>query len=267
MNAFRNTLFILLISFVMSTVGFGQEETAAGVYNDGLALLKAKNYEEGLAKMLTAIELAESSENEKVLELAKKNGSIAASNLGNTSYKKKDFETAMTYYTQGMELNPENSSNVIGMARAMNKLGQNIESVKAYIAAGDLYQADGKADRAQKSYKQAQNIVGQLYVDKSYDDALAAGEAYLGIRDGAEVRYYVSRSLIEKNENQLALDHINKAIELSTAKGKVADKYYMAQGMSLENLGRNDEAVSAYSMIKGDKYKKQAEYRISQLKA
>lgn len=267
MKLLRHSLFIVLIFGLFINVAQSQDATAASIYNEGLELLKSKDYQTGLEKMLMAIEMADPEADEKVITLAKKNGSVAAGNLGNTSYKAKDYVSALQYYAQGVEMNPESTSCAIGKARALNKQDKPVEALLAYIAAGDLYSASEDAEKAEKSYTQAQNIVGKLYVDDEFDEALAAGEAYLNVQDNAEVRYYMSRSLIETSENEMALDHISKAIEMAKATGEVEDKYFMAQGISLENLGRKSEAISAYEQISGAKYKAQAEYRISQLKA
>ena len=253
---------LLLFNCLLLTSIQAQDKTAAGVYNEGLALLKAKDYEQGLVLMEEALGLAEQEENEQVLKLAKKNGSVAASNVGNSSYKAGEFDKAMEFYMKGLEMNPENVSCLLGKARVLDKQDMKAEAVSTFIDAGDMYVASEKADRAEKVYKQAQTIVGKLYVGKDYDKAIEAGMAHLEKRDNAEVYYYMSRCQLEKKNNEDALQYISKAIELATAGENVDDKYYMALGISLENLGRNDEAVEAYKKITGEKYKSNAEYRV-----
>lgn len=258
-------LLLLFFNCLLLTGIQAQDKTAAGVYNDGLALLKAKDYEQGLALMEESIALAEQEENEQVISLAKKNGSVAASNVGNSAYKAGEFDKAMEFYMKGLELNSENVSCLLGKARVLDKQDMKAEAVSTFIEAGDLYVASEKADRAEKVYKQAQTIVGKLYVGKNYDEAIEAGMAHLDKRENAEVYYYMSRCQLEKKNNEDALQYISKAIELATAGESVDDKYYMALGISLENLGRTNEAVEAYKKITGDKYRSNAEYRVKSI--
>lgn len=263
MSNFTRLGFLFLVSFLSWSTLQGQEKTAAGLYNEGLALLKQKDYKGGLALMEEALAIA-GEEDEKVLELAKKNGSVAAYNAGNAERKNKAFDAALTLYNKGIELNPENSSNYEGVARAHEGKGEKIEAVKAYLEAAVKGEAEGKPDRAKKRAKKAETMVGKMFVGKMYDDAIAAGEAFISVRDSnPEVHYYLSRSYAETGDAEKAVAHAEKAISLAGEKKE--DKYYYAHATQLEELGKKAEAIASYKMITGAKYKKQAEYKISEL--
>ena len=68
---------MIVIAFGMVFAMNAQEKTAAGLYNEGLALLKEKNYADGLVILEEALVKAEADENEKVIKLSKKNVSVA----------------------------------------------------------------------------------------------------------------------------------------------------------------------------------------------
>ena len=121
-------------------------------------------------------------EDEKVSSLAKKNGAIAAYNAGNAQRKSGANEDALALYEKGVALNPDNSSNYEGIARAQEALGNKLEAVKAYLQSAEKGIAEDKADRAEKRVKQAQNIVGKLFVAKTYDQAIEVGEAFLSMK-------------------------------------------------------------------------------------
>ena len=265
MSIIKSLLFGVIFMWIClgSTTLAAQDKTAAGLYNDGLALLKEKDYAGGLALLEEALSIA-GPEDDKVIELAKKNGSIAAFNLANDSRKSKDYDGAITLFEKGIELNPTNSSLYEGIARCQESKGNNVAAVKAYLTAAVVGMEEGKDDRAEQRQNKAETMVGKLFVDEQYDEAIACGEAFLGIKDDvAEVHYYVARSYGEKGDAEKSLHHATRAIELS---GDLAeDKYYYAQGTQYEALGKNAEAIEAYKKISSDQYKQQAEYKISSL--
>lgn len=246
---------------------FSQDKTAASVYNDGLAMLKEKNYEAGLPLMEEALSLAEAEENEQVIELAKKNGSVAAYNVGNTQRKAEAFEEALAFFEKGIEMNPEYASNFFGKAQVLEAQGNDLESLVAHLVAAEKYIASGNEERGNKIISKAQNDVGRAYVGKDYDLAISLGTAFLEKQISAEVHYYLAQSFAEKGENEKALEHAEKSVEISMndEEGETKDKYHYAKGIALENLGKNTEAIEAFKMIDGEKYKKQAEYKIQKL--
>ena len=257
----------LVAFFVCATLWVGtisaQEKSVASIYNEGLALLKDKDYAGGLLLMEEALAKA-GPDDEKVVGLAKKNGAIAAYNAGNAERKNGAHDAALEMYNKGIELNPENSSNYEGVARTYEAQGMIPDAVKAYLTAGMKGMEEGKTDRAESRMKKAQTIVGKLFVAKTYEEAIAAGEAFTSMKDDdSEVHYYLSRSFAESGNSEKAVEHADKAVMLAGETG--VDKYFYAQATQLEALGRKADAVAAYKKITGEKYKKQAEYKISQL--
>ena len=259
----QRILFVTVITLMLGLTANGQDRTAAKAYNEGLAELKAKNYEAGLTLMEEALSLSEEGKDDKVIRLANKNGAIAAYNLGKAKKEAGMNDEALTFFEKGIGFNPEYASNYAGKASILEANGDKIGAIGAYIATGDAH-SEKKPERAAKMYKRAQNIVGKLYTGKSYDEGIAAGQAYLEIRpENAEVNYFIARCMIEKGQNEEALAHAEKALELAGETPE--DKYFIAKGMSLENLGKNADAIAAYKMVSGEKYKKQAEFRIQKL--
>lgn len=259
---YRSTaLLLFIISSVFNVQA--QEKTVAGLYNEGLALLKTKDYAGGLALMEQALEKA-GPDDEKVVRLAKKNSAIAAYNLGNAARKAGTHDAAIEFYNKGIANNPTNSSNYEGIARAQEAKGAKVEAVKAYLEAAAKGEEEGKADKAASRQKKAQTMVGKLFVAKSYTDAIAVGEAFIAAKPGvAEVHYYVSRSYAETAGAEKAVEHAEQAVSLAAAP---EDKFFYALASQLEALGKKAEAVASYEKITGEKYKKQADYKISQLK-
>ncbi len=241
-----------------------QEATAAGTYNEGLALLKAKSYDEGLVKMEKALELATAGGDEKIIGLAKKNGAVAAYNAAGAKRKAKSYDEAMTLYNKAAELNPDYSSTYDGIGRTLEAQGKKTEAIDSYLKAATMATTEGKAKRASSRFKKVRGMVGKMYVAKDYDGAIAAGNAFVAVNDAdADVHYYMSKALAEKGDNATAVTHIEKAVTLA---GEAApDKYHYAQGSQLEKLGKKSDAIAAYKKITDAKYKAQADYRIGEL--
>lgn len=247
----------------MSLSVFAQDKTAASLYNDGLAKLKEKNYEIGLQLMEEALVKAQADENEKVIKLAKKNGAVAAYNVGGVKRKAGALDEAMTLYARGVELNPEYASNYRGQGMVLEAQGKKADAITAYIQAGDIYTKGDKASKAADVYKKCQNMVGKTFIDKKYEEAISLGTTFLASKSNPEVHYYMAKSQIETGLHEEALSHATKAVETATAP---EDKYFVAQATAYEKLGKNAEAVAAYKKVTGEKYKKIADHKISTLK-
>jgi tetratricopeptide (TPR) repeat protein len=265
-NVLRVVALFFALLLMIGTVA-AQDKTAASVYNQGLAMLKEKNFDAGLPLMEEAITLAETEENEKVTKLAKKNGSVAAYNVGNTKRKAKMYEEAMVAFDKGIEMNPEYPSNFFGKAQVLEAQGEDLEALKMHLVAAGKYIESGKNSRGDKIINKAKNDVGRAYVGKNYDLAISLGTAFLESQDNAEVHYYLAQAYSENGDNDTALMHADKAITVSSAEEdpETKDKYFYAKGTVLENLGKNSDAIEAFKMITGTKYKKNAEHKIQKL--
>lgn len=259
----KSAAFILGFFLIVGTMTAQDAKSAASLYNEGLALLKAKDYAAGLPILEAALAKATEDGNEKVIGLAKKNGSRAAYNLGNAKKKAGAMDEAIALYQKGIDLAPDYASNYKGLAASTEAKGDKLAAIKMYITAGDKTTASGKADKAAKLYKKARNMVGKIYTSKDYENAIVAGKAFLEMRENAEVCYYMCRAITESNATDEAITYIDKAIALSG--DTVDDKYYVAKAKAFEKMSKNQDAISAYKLVTGEKYKPQAEYKIKEL--
>lgn len=265
-------VFLLLVFFAFGTIALNaQDETTAeeatgpSLYNDGLALLKERKYVEGYDMMMKALEKGMEEENEQVIKLSKKNGAVAAYSAGNLSLKDEDYDKAMEYYESGKELNPEYSSNVIGIGKVLDAKGEKVKAVASYMEAAKIAEGNEKGKKEDEAYTRAKLIIGKLFAAKEYDTAVEAGNIFIAQHDEAEVHYYVSRCQTELGDHEGALASAEKAIEVGKANETIEDKFYVAKGLALEGLGRTSDAIEAYKLVDEGDYKEQAEYKIQQL--
>lgn len=257
-------LMAMLMVGAFSTEVLAQEKTAAGLYNEGLALLKEKNYVDGLKVIEQALEKATADENEKVIGLAKKNGAMAAYNVGNGKMKTGAHDEAMALYVKGIAMNPEYGSNYKGQAKVHQEKGNHVGAIEAYMMAADKYRVATKAKSESDAKKRAKGVVTSLYKKKDYAAVVTAGKAYLSKVQNPDVHYYVAKSLIQTGDNAAAVTHADQAI--TAAGADVNDKFYMAKGEALENQKKIADAVAVYKLVKGDKYGKSAAYKVQTLK-
>ncbi|HMP24233.1 MAG TPA: tetratricopeptide repeat protein [Saprospiraceae bacterium] len=260
----RNGFILICLIAGFSTTLLAQD-SAASLYNEGLAKLKVKDYDGALPLLQKAIEIGdpESEDDAQVIRLASKNGAIAAYYVGNNLRKANKNDEALAVYDQGIEYDPSFYANYIGRAQAFEGKGDAVDAVKAYLAASVASEKGGKADRAEELYKKADNFAAVAWGKKQWDVAIACAQAFLEERESADAHYYLAQSLKAKGQNSEALTHAQKAAELTTDTDK--DKYYFGLAEIHEALGQKSEAVAAYKMVKGATYGKRAEYKVSQL--
>lgn len=260
---------IFSILGLFSTTLNAQEEeqqpvSAAGLYNDGLEKLKAKEYPEALELMERALEEADSSSETdlKVMKLARKNGAIAAYYVGTKARKADDFETARDIYKKGIEYRPSFYANYIGYAQALEGLGMKPKAVAAYLEAGEVCEKSKKADKAEKMNSKAENMVAVAWGDKDWSLVADMANAYLENSESADVHYYLSDALVNEGKTDEALTHIDKSIEMA-ADGP--DKYLMQKAELLEAKGDKTAAVEVYKQITDSKYVERAKYKIDEI--
>jgi len=255
-------LLLALFTFSLSAQDAAAAPTAAGVYNEGLAALKTKDYVKGFPLMEEALKLATESNNEQVIGLAKKNGAMAAYNLGLSKLKAKSFDEANGLFNKAKEMSPSSSSSYIGLARVMKEQGKYDEAMDAFFVGVNKAKAEKKMKKAADAEKRAKGMVTSVYKAKKYEDVVTLGEKFLANAKNADVSYYVGKSMVANGDDAGAIAHFDNALGMIKDK----DKVNYAKAQSLEKLGKNTEAVAAYKLVTGEKYKAQVDHKVSTLK-
>ena len=264
----RSIAYLTTVCLLLGLTGILQaqeEASAATLYNQGLELLKAKNYEEAFPLMEKAIEVAdpEAEADVEVVKLAKRNGAIAAYYVGNGQRKDDDFENALITYDKGIAMSLGFYANYIGRAQALEGKGETTEAIKAYIAAGDICEKAKKADKAEQMYAKSENLVALAWGDKKWANTQEYAMAFLESRETPEVHFYLGYALKEQGNTEKGLEHLDKAIELAGSGD--TGKYYMAKAETHELAGQKEAAVEAYRKVSDAKYTERAQYKIKEL--
>ena len=269
--------YFVLICLVGTFLTVSAQESAASLYNDGLAKLKEKNYQEALTSLEKAIEVADPEADKKVVGLAKRNCAFACYYVGNGLRKSEDYDGAIEMYEKGISYSTSVYNNYSGKAQALEGKGDLAGSVQAYIKAADMTEKVGKKsiesgkeergqkliDRADKMVKKAANFSAKAYSAKNWDNTIATAQAFLDVREGANPHYYMAMALKAKGKGQEALTHVDKALEMAEDADK--GKMYFGKGQIHEALGQKSQAIEAYGMVKDTKYAERAKYNAEKL--
>ena len=213
--------------------------------------------------MEAALALAQEDGNDKVIGLAKKNGALAAYNLGNSQRTAKAYDEALALYNKGIQMNPAYSSNYIGKARVEAENGSKTDAIASYMKAAEVATASGKDSKVEEAHKRAKSLITGAYNDKNNEEVVALGKAFLAGNNNSDVNYYVGKSLMNQENHADAVSYFDKALVGTPSK---KDRIIYAKAQSLEKQGKNAEAVAAYKLITDEKYKANAVHKISTLK-
>jgi len=257
----------LLVAF--STSMIAQDASAASLYNDGLAKLKAKDYDTALNLFEQALEAVDTtSETDlKVRQLAQNNGAKVAYSVGGAARKAEDWEKALEAYETGIEMNEAFYANYVGRAQTLDGMGKDVEAVTAFANAGMMAEKSPKtASKADQFYSKAESFAGVAYGKGEYEKAIEVAQAFLEKKETADAYYYLAASQFKNGAASDALPNATKASEMAVAaEVKDAGKYHMMQGEIHEALGQKADAIAAYQKISSGKYAERAKYKIDQL--
>src|SRR5690606_20484618 len=239
------------------------EATPASLYNDGVASLKAKEYNKALELFEKALGKADPEQDKQIVSLASQNGAIAAYYSGRDARKAEDLDGSIAFYEKGIEMNPDFYNNYSGKALVLNDKGDNEGATNAFLKASQIAEKQGQAEKAADMMNKATIFVSKSYTSNKWDNAIQMGTTFLEHGESADVRFYLARSLKEKNELNLALEHANKAIEI--AEGGEEGRNYFAQGEIYEAMGNTSAAIAAYKKVPSGTYGEMAKYKVNQM--
>lgn len=256
-------IFSVLVLIMVFGYTQAQDATPASMYNDGVAALKAKEYDKALDLMTQALDSADPEADQQIIKLAKRNAAVAAYYAGNKARKAKEYEAALEKYGKGIEVSPSFYANYIGKALALNSTGDINGALTAYVVGAGQAEKAGKADKAAEMMDNATVFVSKAYSAKNWDNTIELGSLYLESGSSADVHFYMARAYKEKGDLKMALEHANKAVELG--EGGKDGRNYFAQAEVYEGLGDIASALSAYKKVPNGTYGEMAKYKLENL--
>lgn len=254
-------------SYDANIIDAAQKGMAAATLNMGTQLRNDKDFDGALNAYVKALETGQEAESEKVVKIAKANGTRVAYVRGNELKKEEQYEKALETYNKGIGLDSSYYKNFLGHAQSLEKLDEPIKAMKGYLKAGDICLADEDEEivaKGEKMYKKAANMVAVTWSDKDWDTVVEMANIFLEKQESADVHYYLGDALLEQGMTDKALMHAEQAMETGELDEDTKGKYLMLKGGALEKQGKTAEAIEAYKMVSG-KYTESASYRIKEL--
>ncbi len=251
--------------FMATTVTLlAQEESAASLYNDGVAKYKEKDYAGALDLFEQALEIADpSDENDaKVIDLAKTNGAVAAYRVATAKRKSKAYDEALAIYEKGIEWAPDSYSNYLGKAQALDGKGEEIEGLAAFLKAADVAEAGDKAEKAAQYVEKAERMMAKAAASEKWDDVMAMAESFGENRQSADFHNIMTRAYLAKGNTLEALKHAQKAVAVAT---EDQDKFQYYLGEAFEANGEKSKAAEAFKAVPQGKYFENAQYKAKEL--
>lgn len=257
----------LLITVAGLTQSIAQtpDKDAAEKYNDGLALLKQKNYEKALNVFLEAEKLANTAGDKNTAAKANSYAYRLCYNVGVGYHKDGNEAKALEYFDKGIELEPSYYKNYKGKAAVYKSQGNEEAAMETYIKTGEVATAAGELEERAKARAQAEGFVAKAVQDKNWQKVIKNGNIFLQYLETADVHYYMSHAYNQLGEYQKALDHADKALALETGSRAAKAKIYFEKAEAHKNLAQYQLALQSYSDAAYGDFKQRAEHEIEVL--
>ena len=241
------------------------DKAAAEKYNEGLSLLKAKDYEGALNTFI---------ETKSVAEAAGDNGTASKAenyiyrlyyNVGVGYVKAGDLEKALELFDAGIAMNPDYYKNYKGRASVF-KAQDNVDAaMQAFVETANKATAAGELDERAKALAQAEGFVAKAMQAEDYNAVLSTGSAFLGFSETANVHYYMAHASNQLGKPADAIMHADQALALDQGSRSQRAKIYFEKAEALRSNGQYEQALASYRDAAYGDYKQRSEYMIEEL--
>lgn len=248
-----------------STFAQAPDPGAAEKYNEGLDLLKAKNYEKALSVFLEASKLASAAGDKGTSTKADSYAYRLCYNVGVGYHKDGNFAKALEYFDRGIKLEPGYYKNYKGKAAVYKAQGNESAAMETYIKTGEVATASGELEERTKARAQAEGFVAAALQEKDYEKVIANGNTFLQYLETADVHYYMAHASNQLDKYQDALNHAEKALALETGSRAQKAKIHFEKAEAHKNLAQFQLALQSYSEAAYGDFKQRAEHEIEVL--
>lgn len=256
---------LIAIAAVSSTAAQTPDKDAAEKYNEGLALLKSKNYEKALNVFQEAEKIAQKAGDKSTASKANSYAYRLCYNVGLGYHKDGNNAKALEFFQKGIDLEPSYYKNYKGKATILKEQGDEAAAIEAYIKTGEVASAAGELDERASARTQAEYLVSKGIKDDDYQSVVKNGDIFLRFLETADVHYYMAVAYNHLGKYQEALDHATKALDLETGSRTQKAKIYFEKAEAYKNLAQYQLAVQSYQEAAYGEFKQRAEHEIEVL--
>jgi tetratricopeptide (TPR) repeat protein len=234
-------------------------------------LYKSQKYVESTAAYEEVVKVAQKYQDSLVAGAAKKNLTAIYYDLGNKAFDQKKDADAIKYYDKVLASNPQNIKATYYTTSAYKRLNNKVKFEEYLNKTLDLAKAANDSKVEGDANKMAKNFYLTNYAN-SYRLG-KVGEAITNLNsalkyapDDKELLYYIGQAYNTQKKFDLALENLNKGLELETGKPEDKAKFYYEIGQAYEGKLDNAKACSAYQNAMFGKFTDSAKAKRTLLK-
>ncbi len=210
--------------------------------------IKEANYDEGLATLNDAINVAGEYENDSVIEEATKLVSQTKKAKANSLAKNKDFEGAIAIYNEVIEEDPTDGTAYLMLGATLSSSGDKDAAVTAFEKAMENGQeANAKKQLANLYLREGQSLLKE----KKYSEALEACTKSAEYNPSANAYKLAASAATQSKNNAVAIENYEKYLEIAPdAKDSAAITFTL--GALYQQSGNKTKAVENYKKVVSD---------------
>ena len=259
----------LVLTFAMAatapTLLAQADKDAAEKYNEGLGLLKEKDYKGALTVFLEAKDVAEAAGDKGTASKAENYAYRLTYNVGLQEMKAGNMEGALQYFEDGIAMEPSYYKNYKGRASVLKSMGQDEAAMEAFVKTSEVATESGELEERSKAMTQAEGFVAQAMAKEDFDAVIATGSKFLEFSETANVHFYLSHAYNMQGDYEQAIAHADKALELDQGSRASKARIHFEKAEAFRNTGRYDAALQSYAEAAYGDFKQRAEYMIEEL--
>lgn len=273
MKTFRPILsaFSLVSMFLVTSISVNAQEYKKN-YNAALEAYKNGDLEGARNLFASAASGADAASDGEVAPRARNGAAQIDYKLGTTAYKNNNFERALQYHSNGLEIYPAYIKNNYGKGLALNKLGRTDE---ALIIWAEVMHAPGDRKTslaAEKAIRnnfigQASAALGKQNATRADADTALAALASLSelLEADADLHFYTAQAYYIKGDGDAAIEAAEQALEIHSGSRSDKAKIYHVLGEAYVSINDRDAAKEAFQHAVYGAYKQSAEHYLETL--
>lgn len=229
-------------------------------------LIRERRLAEAIESFEETMRLAEKYGDDQILSRSRGNLPALYLNLGNQYYRDEENQQAITYYEQAIELNPSYVSAYYQMGLVHRRLGELDEALEYFDISIDLAQEADDQDNVERSQRAARDhlvyLASELIEEENFNRALDHLNRAAGYGESASLHYRFAEAYNGLERFNDALSSAQRALELETGGSSDRARIYFELGMAHKELGNESAACDAFSNALHGDFRAPAEHEI-----
>jgi tetratricopeptide (TPR) repeat protein len=220
-------------------------------FSKAAGLAKNKKYAESAVAYEEVMKVSQKYNDSVVFNSAKKNVTIIYYDLGNKAFNEKKDAEAIKYYSKVLSNDPQHIKATYYSTSAYKRMNNKVKFEEMLAKVLEM----AKTSNDTKVEADANKLAKNFYLT-SYSNSYRlgkVGEAIANLNtalkyspDDKEVLYYLGQAYNTQKKFDLALENLNKAVELETGNAEAKAKYFYEIGLAYEGKANNSGACGAF---------------------